>query len=386
MFYTSFTPFYNYLASTRLATYIFIPLFQSIIKIMSINQFAFLLFVQCFAACNYVVEFPAGKLAIGEQQKCVPAESANIVLQSADGGQTWQDISRGLPENIQVDNFLVKDGALYLRSGSSIFQSKAGCSNSSWEKEALLNGYRTIAAGSGRLLACDKNGQFMQKNSGTDAWLPVTADFREKSVHTIFETPNGTIFIGCDEGIFKSANSGKTWQQVDNKGWVRKIAELNGVLIATCDRGILRSTDDGEHWELVVSEGGVGIAAERINGGFAVITYNAESKTRRIRTSADGGKTWQPIDEGLRPQATTASLFAVGKIDQTINAGMLPEASITSIIQFKNYFYCGHPTGIFRSEDNGKTWKLILASKGNKVFTLYVADNMIYAIPINGGC
>ena len=121
--------------------------------------------------------------------------------------------------------------------------------------------------------------------------------------------------------------------------------------------------DDGENWNLVISEGGVGIVVEVINGGFAAITFNTESKTRRVRTSYDGGKTWQPIDDGL-----PASL------------------SIASIVQVGEYFFCGHPTGIFRSSDKGKTWKLLLPSIWNKVFNLSVSGNVIYAIPRAGGC
>ena len=113
----------------------------------------------------------------------------------------------------------------------------------------------------------------------------------------------------------------------------------------------------------MISEGGVGIAVEGIKGGFAAITYNTESKTRRVRTSYDGGKSWQPIDAGL-----PASLL------------------IASIIEVGDYFFCGHPTGIFRSSDQGKTWQLLLPSIENKVFNLCVSGKVIYAIPRDGGC
>ena len=142
-----------------------------------------------------------------------------------------------------------------------------------------------------------------------------------------------------------------------------KLVESNGVLMATSQGGIIRSTDAGENWDLVISEGGVGIAVEHIKGGFAAITFNTASYTRRVRTSYDGGKTWQPIDAGL-----TANL------------------SISSIIEVGEYFFCGHPTGIFRSSDKGKTWKLLLPSVENKVFNLFVSGNVIYAFPRNGGC
>ncbi|MCF0072701.1 hypothetical protein LZD49_19630 [Dyadobacter sp. CY261] len=69
-----------------------------------------------------------------------------------------------------------------------------------------------------------------------------------------------TVFIGCDKGIFKSDDSGKTWKQVYDGGWVMKLVESNGVLMATSQRGIIRSIDDGENWVNVINEGGVGIA------------------------------------------------------------------------------------------------------------------------------
>ena len=142
-----------------------------------------------------------------------------------------------------------------------------------------------------------------------------------------------------------------------------KLVESTGVLLATSQGGILRSSDDGENWDLVISEGGVGIAVERIKDGFAAITYNTASKTRRMRTSYDGGKTWQPIDAGLPPNLSIASITQVGE-----------------------YYFCGHPAGIFRSSDKGKTWKLLLPSIEGKVFNLFVSGNVIYAIPVGGGC
>ena len=188
-------------------------------------------------------------------------------------------------------------------------------------------------------------------------------NFQQKGVRTVFETAGGTLFIGSNNGLFKSINSGKTWKQVHTGGLVMKLVESNGVLMATSRGGIIRSTDDGENWDYVISEGGVGIAVECINGGFAAITYNTESETRRVRTSYDGGKTWQPIDAGL-----PASL------------------SIASIIQVGEYLFCGHPAGILRSSDKGKTWKLLLPSIEDKVFNLFVSGNVIYAILRNGGC
>jgi photosystem II stability/assembly factor-like uncharacterized protein len=188
------------------------------------------------------------------------------------------------------------------------------------------------------------------------------------------------------EAILKSTDGGQTWQDSSDGlpeiGKPVNVVESEGVLVATGTKGIRRSTDNGEHWQWVISEGGVGIAIERIEGGFAAITYNTGTKSRRIRISLDSGKTWQAIDEGLRPSP-----------------------SISSIKQMGKYLICGHPDGIFRSSDMGKTWNSVhpgVDEVGNNllkfitwsspsgeprnVFRIYVSGNVLYAVAGSAGC
>jgi photosystem II stability/assembly factor-like uncharacterized protein len=113
----------------------------------------------------------------------------------------------------------------------------------------------------------------------------------------------------------------------------------------------------------VLSEGGLGMDIERINGGFAAITFNSASRTSRVRTSYDAGKTWQPID-----------------------AGLPADYSISSITQVGNKFFCCHARGIFRSSDKGKTWKLLLPAAEGKILNIYGSGNVIYAISRKKGC
>jgi photosystem II stability/assembly factor-like uncharacterized protein len=336
-----------------------------------IYSLAFLLLFQFSFVCDQALEFPQSfPLPDSQQeQKRDKAGAANIVFKSTDGGQTWQDISEGLPENLQGDDgfqrdgFFANDSGLHLRAGNGIYHSKPNSAAPFWKKEIFPDKQGSIAPGKTGIFAYNYDGQFLQKINGTSVWSPMYTNFQEKEVRTVFETVGGTVFIGSNSGLFKSTNSGKTWKQVHTGGWVMKLVESNGVLMATSQNGILRSTDDGENWDCVLNEGGVGIDVERIKGGFASITYNTESMTRRVRTSYDSGKTWQPID-----------------------AGLPADLSIASIIQVGEYFFCGHPTGIFRSSDKGKTWKLLLPSIENKVFNLFVSGNVIYAIPRDGGC
>ncbi|HUR12704.1 MAG TPA: hypothetical protein VM012_15110 [Flavitalea sp.] len=339
-----------------------------------------------------------------QNQKRDKTGAANIVFKSTDGGQTWQDISDGLPVPLKDDNsggrdvFFADDNGLWLTDGNGIYHSKPNFTAPFWNKEIFPNEHSSIAPGKAGIFAYNYHGGgIFQKTNGTGVWSPVFTNFQEKRVLNVSETAGGTIFIGSDRGLFKSTNSGKSWKQLHAAAW-GKIVESNAVLLATSQRGILRSTDDGESWALVISEGGVGIDVERIEGGFAAINYSTVAKTRRIRTSYDGGKTWQAIDAGLLAHGfidpimppVNAKLPAQGFSDSTRHpkdTSVLPVTEyITTIIQVGENFLCGHTDGIYRSSDKGKTWKLVHPSVNGKMFVLSVSGNVIYALQTESHC
>ena len=312
------------------------------------------------------IEFPFASPGTDRQEKLnqTKPKAVNLVLKSTDGGQNWQDISEGLPGDKLDGSLFVNDRGFYLRTGNYLYHSKPNKKAPFWEKESFPDNHSNIAPGKSGIFAYDYHqGQFRQKINGSGEWSPIYENFQLKGILDVFETAGGTVFIVCDRGrgLFRSTDNGKNWKEVTRGVW--KLVESNGVLMANHINGIIRSIDDGLTWETVISEGGVGINLAPIDGGFAAITFNTQSETRRVRTSYDGGKTWQAIDAGLPPSMT-----------------------VSSIIQVGNYFFCGHPNGIYRSGDKGKTWKLILPAIEGKVFSLSVSGNVIYAIPSAGGC
>jgi len=313
--------------------------------------------------CDSSITVPFGPVA---KVNTVPI---NIVYKSADGGKTWQDISEGLPETDQPVVFFAGETDLYLHVKNEMYRSKANLKTPVWEKESVPGlqsesfwPSTTIAFNHSGITAFNYDGGIYQKTPATAGWIPVHQNFKKRALRTTFETANGTLLLGYDHGLYKSADKGKNWKQVQ-RDQVMNVVEFEGVLIAASWNGIIRSEDNGEHWQEVINEGGVGIAIECINGGFAAISYNIKTETRRVRISLDRGKTWQAIDTGLPPSSF-----------------------ITSIKQMGNYLVCGHPDGIFLSSDMGKTWTKVHAGIDTKAFSIHASGNALYAVAGNAGC
>src|SRR6185312_14939069 len=84
--------------------------------------------------------------------------SPKIVFKSTDGGQTWQDISKGLPENLRVDSirgnsFFANDKGLFLRVGNGLYHSTPNATAPFWKKEIFPDEHSSIAPGKSGIFA-----------------------------------------------------------------------------------------------------------------------------------------------------------------------------------------------------------------------------------------
>lgn len=344
--------------------------------------FAPALLILLFLLNSFLLKGKDGSKVIGNKSGLV-----NIVFKSTDGGQTWQDISKGLPEHlrqaenlqknsIQRDSFFANDKGLFLKVGNELYHNAPNTTAPFWTKEIFPGKYSSITPGT----TYNYWGTNLKKTNGTSVWSPVFEIFHRPGIRTAYETAGGAVFITTDRGFFKTTNNGKTWKQVHNGALAGHLAESNGVLVAISNRGIIRSTDDGENWEAVHSEGGVALDVKQFKGGFVAITSGSESNPSRLSISYDGGKTWQPIEASIQDKAV------IDSIGRTWNDRQHLQRFNTSIIQVGEDFFSTHPHGIFSSSDKGKTWKLLLPSVTDKGFNLFVSDNVIYAIRSKGGC
>ena len=314
----------------------------------------------------------------------------NTVFKSTDGGQTWQDISKGLPGNLREDGIrgdiiYSDDKGLFLKVGNELYHNAPNAGAPFWTKEIVPDGQRrflrehnSTTPGQSGIFAYNYWGANLKKPNGRRVWSPIFDHSHQPGIRSAFQTAGGTIFIGTNEGIFKTDNDGQTWKRVYVGGYVGHLAEADGVLLATGMKRILRSTDNGENWALVISDTNVVFDVKQINGGFAALISPSASSPRGIITSYDAGQTWQPSNAGNK--------VTVDSIWRTWNDRPRLKFFWTYVSQVGENLIGVHNDGIFKSSDKGKTWKLMLRSVDNKIFNLFGSGNVIYAVPSKGGC
>ncbi|MBK8955223.1 MAG: hypothetical protein IPM34_06675 [Saprospiraceae bacterium] len=336
--------------------------------------FICLLFWQSSIPCGFIHE-----------PKC--SSAFDLVYQSTDGGLTWQDVSSGLPSQLEVTDIFSDDREIILSSASGIYRSQTGLKNPSWKKDMFLNDkISSVFKGRSGNYARNFDNGFYKEYMNTGTWLPVFKNLKEVWKWSFLETPNGALFIGSDHGIFKSGNNGQSWFKVLADEKVLDLIQYEGMILASSFEGIFKSTDHGESWQRVLKESNVirnmGIIGDQV---FA-ITYeegpqqkahsNPKEMANKLLISSDLGKTWKRIDERL----------IAGRFVYQAQCNSNPTWFINDVAKAGEFLVCSIDAGIFRSADQGKTWTRVFTHKENQIFNFTTTGKVIYAVKANKGC
>jgi photosystem II stability/assembly factor-like uncharacterized protein len=229
-------------------------------------------------------------------------------------------------------------------------------------------------------------GLFKTENGGI-TWVNISdGQFKTGSVGDIAvaESDPNIIYVGMGEhairgvmttygdGVYKSTDAGKTWKNIG----LEKTRHISDVVIHPSnpdivyvaaqgpaygpgeDRGIYKTTDGGATWKKVlyvdVNTGASSLSMDHHNPR---ILYAATWEHRRLPwqvqsggkgcnmwKSTDAGETWNKINEGLPKE--------MGKIGVSVSRAD-PERVFAIVEAEKSV------AGAYRSDDSGKTWKLM---------------------------
>ncbi|HMX39248.1 MAG TPA: hypothetical protein PK971_05095 [Saprospiraceae bacterium] len=304
-----------------------------------------------------------------------PPKAYNLVFRSTDGGKTWQDVSESLPDHVAVfsSNAYVDSNEIVLPTDQGLFRSSVRSASVKWYPELGLSDHiSSLAWGRAGRYALHYDGRCYQEIGRTGIWRPVFPALEGKHLRSLLETPDGILCAGTDQGLYKSADSGRSWQLKYADAPLYEVFLVDGVLFAAGQNGILRSADKGETWQVVLTRGGVGFGTRPVAGGVAAIINSGPGpwqhfhpdgvSTNLVMRSTDGGLNWKPMDESIQALGIPYDVYQIG-----------------------TQLFCTLDTGLYRSSDGGKTWELVLSMAG-KVFRLYPAGKTLFAIGGTEGC
>jgi photosystem II stability/assembly factor-like uncharacterized protein len=205
-----------------------------------------------------------------------------------------------------------------------------------------------------------------------ETWSEATGTFRSNRINSLLVVSNN-VWAAADHGLFLSRNDGFEWSQTSELKNQRILALVAAekMLFASSQRsGLWRSVDHGNSWALASPLHSVR-ALE-----FSQGSVFAGDDAGRIFVSSDSGANWVEKSEGLPANAQIFQLAATGagriyaalyskglyelQNDRWIQRGneTLPKPFV--LMADDRFLLAGHnPGGIFRSSDNGASWKPI---------------------------
>lgn len=193
--------------------------------------------------------------------------------------------------------------------------------------------------------------QLLASSNFGNSWMDLSDELPAGPFSSIAETPNGTLIVGCPNGLYRSTNRGGGWDHVA-QGQIGPFATPwisvtpKGTVLARSNSVYLRSEDDGMTWSKTIP------LTQRF---YPVSEDNIlRQGDGVIERSTDDGLTWKAI-----PGAKSQYYFDIVK-DAKGNL---------------NRFYSYQ---IMTSSDGGTTWKATATITGGGTTLAYSQNNTLY--------
>ncbi len=266
---------------------------------------------------NYGLKFPVTHLVVHPTQPLtLYAGTGNGVFRSTDGGKTWTAINNGLTAFFVAVLIIdpLTPTTLYVATLDSlnggvpgVYKSTDGGNSWNLRSNGITNtNLRSLAIDPvtpTTLYAGAFNGPIFKTTNGGDNWIPgaIGPPFIPLSLAVDPHTPT-RIFAAdrTESGVFRSINSGATWQsvlpQAEDEGiWVGVSPLTPGLVYATfSDGGLFKSVDGGDNWTFVRAGRG-----KIVFDPVSASTLYFLSSTEGVLKSSDNGQTWIPANNGL---------------------------------------------------------------------------------------
>ncbi|MBI4690705.1 MAG: hypothetical protein HY754_10650 [Nitrospirae bacterium] len=240
-----------------------------------------------------------------------------------------------------------------------------------------LPGNKFLSDKDGNLYIFNQNNLYMKSNTLGDVWGKKVSDIRTASIDP---TDSKIIYVVRTNGsIEKTVDGGKEWIKIDNglpvkKGLIFVNPHDNREVFLTSGEGLYRSKDSGLSWDIVNLKEGVRIFF--INPKNKSIFYALAEKG--LYSSKDAGLTWSRIDNTL-PHIT------LKEKGRTAKKVPLSVRAITYANYAKPFLMAiasdseKNQLRLFKTENNGVSWSEAKCPEPAWEFdSIYVEDRAVF--------
>jgi len=355
----------------------------------------------------------------------------SILLKSTDRGQTWVQInlnnSWGYYRSIVFSPNYSSDGNIF--AGSLYGIQKSTDNGQTWNSIVSAPTVNAIGISPSynsdhTIFVANSDGVYKSTDSGT-TWAIANSGLIASDIYDIAFSPNyavdETVYASLmNNGFYKSSDATQTWEKLCSVHFESFVISPNNstdkTLFAGGGGGIYKSIDSGLTWNQLTSDfpnHSINSVALSPNYSIDKTVYAANAYGGGVYKSADDGNTWNQVNNGLSNTNITSialspnysndmTIFAMGnqgfymstngaQLWTQINSGIT--GTISSVAFSPRYVsdsivFAGGSGGVFKSNDRGQTWSS--CGIGDFIASLsispsFASDNTIFAGSIYGG-
>ncbi len=348
------------------------------------------------------------------------------VLRSSNGGLTWTLTSQGIDGFYTSELGICRNNTVILGHHNGVYISTDQAS--SWVLTSLTDQIRMIFVDDNdNIFAGTTSGAIYRSSDYGSSWIIVSNGMNGYVVNALSQVSDSIFYAGTDIGIYKSIDDCNSWIFLEGSpANVTTIssAAVSEVYCGTSTDGVFISTDEGRSWQnrspglpnkfitamltlparkIVIGTYGDGMFIsltqgqcwQPLNNGLrsvhitAMLNYNdylfTGSQEGILYKSSDKGNTWMRIDSTYTNRAVTAFLstekntLLYASWDYPFKDRFEKHFNQTALSQRKSLTASPPRSGsakIFRSEDQGNTWRESAELSVNSFAGFYDASSL----------